>query len=73
MMSENWVKAPQPFLMHFSEEIKRCEPTPVRYNKVKNLMEAYQNGSWVNLPAANFTTQGSTKVTRVNQETTDDE
>ena len=73
MMSENWANAPQPFLMRFSEEMKRCNSTPVRYNKVKNIMEVYQNGSWVNSPQANFVTQGSTRITRINQETTDDD
>ena len=73
MTNKNQENGFQPFLMRFSEEIKRCTPTPVRYSEAKNLMEVYQNGSWVNSPQANFVTQSSARMTSIAQETTDDD
>lgn len=72
-MSKNQEKDFRPFLMRFSEEVKSRIPVPVRYSRAKNLMEVYQNGSWVNSPQATLVAQGSTRVTKINQETTDDD
>lgn len=62
-----------PFLMRFSEEIKRIAATPARYNEDKNLVEVYKNGSWINSSQVTFVSQDSTKVTDIAYETTDDD
>lgn len=62
-----------PFLLQFAEPIKYAEPQRLRYDETRQIAQVQINGQWIDTPDALEHTMQSTRVTRVQAETTDDE
>lgn len=62
-----------PFLLQFAEPIKHTEPQRLRYDETRQIAQVQINGQWVDTPDALEHTMQSTRITKVQSETTDDE
>jgi hypothetical protein len=62
-----------PFLLQFAEPIKHALPQRLRYDEVRQIAQVQVNGHWVDTPDAPDYTIQSTRLTKVQAETTDDE
>lgn len=62
-----------PFLLQFAEPIKHVEPQRLRYDEMRQIAQVQINGQWVDTPDALEHTMQSTRMTKVQSETTDDE
>jgi hypothetical protein len=62
-----------PFLLQFAEPIKHALPHRLRYDEVRQIAQVHLNGHWVDTPDALDYTIQSTRLTKVQAETTDDE
>lgn len=62
-----------PFLLQFAEPIKHALPQRLRYDEARQIAQVQINGHWVDTPDALEHTMKSTRITKVQAETTDDE
>lgn len=62
-----------PFLLQFAEPIKHAEPQKLRYDETRQIAQVQINGHWIDTPDALEHTIQSTRITKVQAETTDDE
>lgn len=62
-----------PFLLQFAEPIKHAEPQRLRYDETRQISQVQINDHWIDTPDALEYTLQSTRVTKVQTETTDDE
>lgn len=65
--------ASTPFLLRFAEPIRHAEPQRLRYDETRQIAQVQINGQWVDTPDALEHTMQSTRITKVQSETTDDE
>lgn len=61
-----------PFLVRFAEPMERAALQQVRYDESRQIAQVYINSKWVDTPDALNHTMNSTRMTKVNAETTDD-
>jgi hypothetical protein len=66
-------KLHEPFLMRFSEPIRRMEIPPARYDTARSVVQVLVDGNWVDAPDAVGTVDPSTRITWIENETTDDQ
>lgn len=62
-----------PFLLKFAEPIAHEVPQRLRYDAFRQIAQVDVDGNWVDTPDALECTMHSTRMTRVEAETTDDE
>lgn len=62
-----------PFLLRFAEPLKNTTPQRLRYDEVRQIAQVYLNDKWVDSPDVLYHTTHSTMITKVQNETTDDE
>jgi hypothetical protein len=62
-----------PFLLRFAEQIEHAAPQLLRYDEARQIAQVQINGTWVDTPDALEHTIHSTRLTKVQAETTDDE
>ncbi len=62
-----------PFLLKFAEPIVNNFPQQLRYDTIRQITQVQVNGHWVDTPDALEHTMQSTRMTKVQAETTDDE
>lgn len=64
-----------PFILQFAQNIGRDKVLPCRYNQTKQIMEVLIKGRWIPSVDApvNECGDGTTRITRVLAETSDDE
>jgi hypothetical protein len=61
-----------PFLARFANALPNTTAEPIRYDKTRQVAQVQINGSWIDAREAPRTS-GMTRVTKVANETTDDE
>jgi hypothetical protein len=66
-------KLAEPFLMRFSEPIRRTEVPPARYNTARSMVQVLVDGNWVDAPDTFETVICPTRITKIHNETTDDQ
>jgi hypothetical protein len=66
-------KLHEPFLMRFSEPIRRTEIPPARYDTARSVSQVLVDGNWVDAPEAFGTGDCPTRITEIENETTDDQ
>lgn len=62
-----------PFLLRFAEPLKHSAPQRMRYDEARQIAQVYLNDKWVDSPDALDQSTHSTRVTKVQAETTDEE
>lgn len=63
----------RPFITRFAMPIGGSEPQPLRYDAERQISQLLVNGEWLDATSTGMTTGGSTRHTKVNNETTDDD
>lgn len=63
----------RPFIIRFATPIEGSEPQPLRYDTNRQISQLLVDGLWLDATNAGITAGGSTRITRVQNETTDDE
>lgn len=61
-----------PFLARFANPLPDTITDPIRYDETRQIAQVHFNGGWVDAPKTPRTL-GMTRVTKVRNETTDDE
>ena len=62
-----------PFICQFAEPLPRVAPYPVRYDAARQIAQVLVGTTWVDTPDARLAPMLTTRSTRVQAETTDDE
>lgn len=62
-----------PFILRFAEQLPHVVPQKIRYDEVRQITQVYHNNKWIDSPDALNCLTHSTRITRVEAETTDDE
>ncbi len=66
-------KTLEPLVMRFSEPIRRTKAPLARYDTARSVVQVLVDGNWIDAPDAFGTVVGSTRTTKINNETTDDQ
>jgi hypothetical protein len=61
-----------PFILRFAQQIPLINPEVLRYDPDRQIAQVQERGNWIDRLAAGVQ-EASTKITRMNNETTDDE
>ncbi len=64
---------PVPFIFQFAQQMARVPSRSLRYDATRQISQVLINGRWVDGPDAFGEPMASTRLTKVRQETTDDE
>jgi len=62
-----------PFIVRFGEPMGESPLRPLRYDAPRQIAQVLVNGSWVDTPDATGEMEASTRMTKTERETTDDQ
>lgn len=62
-----------PLLMRFAEPLGPAASQRLRYDPVRQIAQVEVSGQWIDTPDAAVDVHSSTRITRVERETTDDQ
>lgn len=63
----------KPFIFKFAEHMVSNHSRALRYDESRQIAQVEINGIWIDTPDANVEVYASTRCTKVNAETTDDQ
>ncbi len=62
-----------PFILRFAERMDRIPSPPLRYDESRQVAQVEIDGRWIDTPDAPGEVAGTTRMTKVEAETTDDQ